>query len=271
MYVLCASLGCCSGDPAKIRLIIAPSDVKTGSINVYNQSPDAKDVKVYLEDWLYLPVCDGTKDFKPAGTTSLSAVGWIDFSPSEFMLPAYGKKVINYAVRVPKGAQGGHYAVLFFENYLGQQKTPAQGVSVNLAVRVASLFYIEPKGSIERKVEISGFKIQKADGKFYATVDLKNSGNVDITSRANFFIIDDKGVAFARGEFNEVYTFPNDSVVMTSSWKEPLPKGKYDFILTMDISKPLREAGLPEAAAITKEAQIEIGEGGEALVTGDLR
>lgn len=257
-------------DPAKIRLVIAPGDAKTGSINVYNQSPEAKDVKVYAQDWVYLPVCDGTKDFKPAGTTELSAGSWISFVPSEFMIPAFGKKAINYSVRVPSDVNGGHYAVLFFENYLGEQKTPAEGVNVNLAVRVASLFYIEPKGTIERKAKIDNLKISKAKDKFYITADFTNTGNVDITARANFFIIDKKGVPYARGEFNEVYTFSKNVAVLSSSWKDKIPKGKYDLILTVDISRVLREAGLPEEPAITKEAQIEIGDDGEIVNVSGL-
>lgn len=258
-------------NPPKTRLIISPGSTQTGTINVLNNAKEAKKVKVYLEDWVYLPACDGSKDFRPAGTTELSAANWISFVPAEFSIPAYGRQVINYAVKVPPEAGGGHYAVLFFENYLGEQKTPAEGVSVNLAVRVASLFYIEPKGTIKREARIDELKIAKKEDKFYITVSFTNIGNVDITTKANFFIIDEKGMAYARGEFNDVYTFPGNTAVLTSSWKERIPRGKYDLILTVDMGKALREAGLGEVPAITKEAQIEIGGDGEVMRIGELR
>lgn len=88
-------------EPAKIRLIISPGNAQTGTINILNNSKEAKSVRVYLEDWIYLPACDGTKDFKPAGTADLSAAKWISFLPSEFTIPAYGRKTLNYTVKVP--------------------------------------------------------------------------------------------------------------------------------------------------------------------------
>ena len=250
-------------DPAKIRLVISPNNAHSGKINIYNPSGEPRRVKVYLEDWKYLPVCDGTKDFKPAGTTDLSVANWISFVPDEFTIPAFGKQVLNYTVRVPADAKGGHYAVLFFESYVGDQTQTKEGVSVNLAVRIASLFYIEPKGTIERQAKIENVKVAKKQNKNYLTAKFSNIGNVDINAKGTFFIIDKKGMVYARGEFNEVFTFPQDSATFTSYWKESIPNGTYDLILTIDISKPLREARLEEAPSITKEFKIEIGENGE--------
>ena len=258
-------------NPPKTRLIISPGSTQTGTINVLNNAKEAKKVKVYLEDWVYLPACDGSKDFRPAGTTELSAANWISFVPAEFTIPAYGRQVINYAVKVPPDAGGGHYAVLFFENYLGEQRPPREGVSVNLSVRVAALFYIEPKGTIKREARIDELKISKKEDKFYITVNFTNVGNVDIPVEANFFIIDEKGMVYTRGDFNEIYTLPQNTALLTSYWKEQIPKGKYDLILTVDISRALKEAGLGEVPAITKEAQIEIGDNGEVTRIGELR
>lgn len=259
-------------EPPKTRLIIPPGNSQTGTINVVNSEKQAKQVKVYLEDWSYLPACDGTKDFKPASTTELSAASWISFVPSEFTIPAYGKQALNYTVKVPPEASGGHYAVLFFENYLTERRQiPLEGVSINLALRVASLFYIEPKGTIKRLVAINDIKIEKKKDGFYITADFTNTGNVDITAKSNFFIIDQQGMVYARGDFNDVYTFPADAAILKSSWKETIPRGKYDLILTLDIGKALKDSRLGDFPAITKEAKVEFGENGEVLNIGELR
>lgn len=258
-------------EPAKIRLSILPGNSKTGAIKINNFSQEPKNIKAYLEDWVYLPVCDGTKDFKPAGTLDLSASKWISFLPSEFTVPAYGTKLVNYTVKVPQDAKGGHYAVLFFENYLPEPQKSSEGVSVNVAVRVASLFYIEPKGAINRNTKIEELKLTREENKFQLTAKFSNIGNVDINTKATFFIIDKKGMVYARGEFNEVYTFPQDVATLVSTFKEPLPEGKYDLVLTIDIGRALEQAGLGKVPAISKEAEIEIGENGKVLKIGELK
>lgn len=261
-------------EPAKVRVIVAPGSAKTGTIKIDNPYSEPKNVKVYVEDWVYLPGCDGTKDFRPAGTTDLSAAEWISFSLAEFKVPAFGRQILNYTVRIPSEAKGGHYAVIFFENTLGDQKNvpQAEGVNVNLAVRVASLFYVEPQGTINRQAKIENLKvINKGYGNFSVTVNFINTGNVDITTKGSFSIIDRKGMVYARGEFNDVYTFPQDTAVLVSQCKELIPKGVYDLILTIDTGKALEELGLGRGPVITKEAEIEIDKDGQVRKIGRLQ
>lgn len=258
-------------EPAKIRLIIPPGSSKTGTIKVYNLSGEPKNIRAYFEDWYYLPVCDGTKDFKPSGTTERSAAPWIDFSPSEFTVPPYGKQQVNYTVKVPADAQGGHYCVLFFENYLSEGQQNEEGVTVNVAVRIASLFYIEPEGTIKRSAAIEDLKIAKERNKSVITAKFTNTGNVDINTKSTFFIIDQKGMVYARGEFNDAYTFPGDSTTLSASWSETLPKGVYDLVLTVDIGRALSEAKLGKVPAITKEVKMEVGDNGEVVSLGALK
>jgi len=259
-------------DQAKVRLIIAPGGTKTGSIKIDNPSPEAKLIKIYLEDWVYLPPCDGTKDFKPIGSTALSASSWISFSPSEFTIAPFGRQTLNYAVKVPEEAQGGHYAVIFFENYLDDSgKGTSEGVNVNLAIRVATLFYIEPEGTIKREAKIDDFEVSSKDGKLKISLKLSNIGNVDITTNSTFFILDKKGAVAARGQFNNVYTLPGDSVVLTANWKELIAEGSYDLILSIDIGKALEEAELGRGPVITKEAKINFASDGSVISVGELK
>ncbi len=259
-------------EPAKVRLSILPGASRTGTVKIYNLSGDPKNIKAYLEDWVYLPPCDGTKDFKPSGTTALSAARWITFFPSEFIVPAYGKQIVNYTVSVPQDKRGGHYAVLFFENYMGDPKKAKEGVNINLAVRIATLFYIESADTVKRQIKIDKLKIIKEEEKrLKISAWLQNIGNVDVSLKGNFFIIDSKGMVYARGDFNDLYTFPGDAAELLSYWKDAIPKGKYDLVITLDISKPLEESGLGKVPAITKEASLEIGEKGEILSVSELK
>jgi hypothetical protein len=240
-------------------------------MTVLNPAPDAKKVSVYVNDWKYLPVQDGTKDFQPPSTFKLSAAKWITFLPAEFTIPAFGKVVLNYTVRVPEDAKGGYYAVLFFENYLGGEQVGAEGVNVNLAIRVACLFYVEAKGTVERTVVIDNLRFNKQQERFCLSADFSNTGNVDITAKSDFYIIDDKGMVYARGDFNDVYTLPQDTAKISSCWKEIVPAGTYDLVMTIDIGRALKELRMGEIPALTKETQIEIGGSGEVTRIGELK
>ncbi|HTZ11237.1 MAG TPA: hypothetical protein VMD04_02510 [Candidatus Margulisiibacteriota bacterium] len=260
-------------EPPKVRIIASPGESQAGQIKALNNSPYPRKVKVYASDWKYLQAQDGSKDFLPPSTLESSAVKWITFYPAEFTIPPYGKTSVSYTVRLPQDARGGHYAVLFFENYLSDQTKVSQeeGVSVNLAVRTASLFYVEAKGYSERKAVINNLKFKKENDKFYLNAVFTNSGDLDITAKSDFYIIDDKGMIYARGDFNDIYTLPQDVAVLEGYWKEKIPAGKYDLVMTIDIGVALKELQLGEIPAITKEAQIEIGETGEVVKAGELK
>lgn len=258
--------------PAKVRLSILPGSSKAGSITVENPTDSDKYIKVYLEDWYYVPEATGSKDFKPAGTDELSCAPWISFVPAEFKLAPYSKQYINYSVKVPEGATGGHYAILFIENTAPQTETNSEGIGLSLAIRIASLFYIEPEGTIKRAADLTNLKVEKSDkAGMSISLDFKNTGNVDLTVGGSFNLMDKKGMVIARGEFNDIYTFPAGTATLSAEWKDALAKGKYDLILTIDLGKALEEVNMGRGPIIVKEAEIEIGNSGRITNVGQMR
>ncbi len=259
-------------NPTKVRLIIPQGESRSGIIEVENPSEESFVVKAYLQDWVYTSLQNGTKEFFPPGTTPFSCSDWISVSLSEFVIPAYGSQKINYTVKVPPGAEGGHYAVLFFESLLQETKVK-RFTDLGVIVRIGALFYIEPETTIKRWAEVKNLMLEnkQKDKTLGVKLDFSNTGNVDITCRGTFALMDKLGMVAARGEFNDVYSLPRDKAKLTAVWKEPLPKGKYDLILTFDIGKSLEEAGLGRGPVITKEAEIEIGDDGQAVRVGELK
>jgi len=260
-------------DRSKIRLSIPPGQSQAGIINIENPNPEKQFVQMYLEDWHYSPAADGTKEFVLANSTPLSCASWINFSPAELTLPPFSRNQIHYTVRVPSEAKGGRYAVLFVENLLGSPEAKEETVSVGLAIRMAVLFYIEVAGTIERSGSIGNLRLELEPGDTLSvSTDFKNTGNVDITAGGTFNIIDRTGMVYARGEFNDVYTFPGDEAVLqASSSGEHLRPGRYDLIITLDLGKALEGTGLGRGAMLVKEARLEIGENGQILSWGKLR
>lgn len=259
-------------DRAKIRLIVAPGEAKSGEIKVENPSAEALTVKAYLEDWRYLPARDGSKEFMPVGTTQLSCARWISFAPAEFTIPPFGQQVIRYTAKVPDDAKGGHFAVLFFETKL-EQVQEKETVGLMVQIRLGALFYVEAEDTVRRVGQLTNFSVSRNPNNKYLLItgDFKNTGNTDITCGGSFHIMDGAGMVLARGEFNNVYTLPGDAAKLTATWKEPLAKGKYDLVLTFDLGKALEEARMGRGPVTVKETDIEIGENGEVIKAGELR
>lgn len=235
--------------------MIKPGGSQAGIINVNNPSSEDKDVRVYLEDWYYVN-SDGSKEFKPAGTLANSCASWITVSPQQFHLPALSSIPIHYTVKVPPKAVGGHYAVIFFESLIGKAVSEGE-VGVNLSVRIGALFYIEPEGTINKMAQVERISLtqKQADTPFQLKAYFKNTGNIDITATGVFNIIDKEGMVLARGQFNDIYTFPKEEAVLTSHWDGLIEPGVYDLIITLDLG------GTP----YIKEAGIKIPKGQEEI------
>lgn len=259
-------------DQAKIRLIVAAGSSKTGTINITNPTQYPKHIKAYLEDWYYTSNADGSKDFEPAGTTEYSCADWISFAPAEITIPPFAKKRIEYTVKVPQGTSGGHYAILFLESS-PTTDSQSEGVSIGVVVRVGCLFYIEPAGTIQMTSEMSNLKVERRSNNESLEIglDFANTGNVDITAGGTFHIMDKQGFVLARGELNNVYTFPKDTGKLEGRWPKAIPQGKYGLVITIDLGKAREEAGFERGPLVVKEAEIEIGSLGQIVKVGDLK
>lgn len=222
----------------KVELELLPGETYSGEIMTENPTEKDLGLKVYLQDWVYNPAGDGEKTFTPVGSTPLSASAWISFNPAETVVPPFGRAPVRYTIRVPQDAKGGYYSVFFFETVLGVQ-TDEEGASVLVAGRVGSLFFIDVKGTVDRKGEIKSVEVQPPSGNKPVEIQtvFKNSGNTCVVVGGNFLIMDEEGNIKGRGELNKLYTFPGSEVTGSTQWVGRLEKGTYDVVLTYDMGK----------------------------------
>lgn len=261
---------------SKIRVVVAPGERAFGEITLDNPTDQAKSMRLYLEDWYYLPGGSGAKEFLPANSIPTSACSWITFSPADVMVPAFGKQKINYSVNVPADASGARFATLFFETLIskGTLSGADRSAGLNVNVRVATLFYVEVKGTVERTAKISNLNIQpskEAKGPLEITLDIENTGNTDITTSGNFSLMNSEGMVSARGAFNSVYTFPGGNGSLLGTWKGGISAGEYILVITVDLGKALTDAGIGRGPLITKEAPVTIGENNQIVQIGPLQ
>lgn len=261
---------------SKIRIMVSPGERAFGEMTLTNPTDKPKNMRFYLEDWYYLPGGSGSKEFLPVNSTEFSASSWITFSPAEVIVPAFGKQKISYVINAPKDATGARFSSLFFETKIAESVLSDTGRSVgmDIAVRVATLFYVEVKGTAERKAEISNLKIgpsAKNDGSLEFALDFENTGNTDITTLGNFSLMNSDGLVSARGAFNDLYTFPGGKGILLGIWQGKIMPGVYDFIITVDLGKALIDAGMGRGPVITKEASVTIGENNKIVQIGQLK
>jgi hypothetical protein len=252
-------------DKSKIRLYIKPGHSQEGEININNPSDGAMSLRSYVQDWYY-SAGDGGKEFVPPGTTIHSCASWISFSPQDFILAPESSQKIKYSVRVPEGASGAYYAVLFFENMLARPQAidSKQTVGVNLAVRFATLFYIQVDGTLETRGELENIFLKKAAtyAPLLINADFKNTGNADITMSGVFAIMDKTGNVLGRGTISSVYTLPGDKAKLKGIWREALGPGDYNFILTLDLGKAGHKGEFEKGPYIIKEIEMRIAQDG---------
>jgi hypothetical protein len=96
---------------------IVEADVRPGvahgqSLSVTNTTAKPMAVQVYMEDYWY----DGSGTvFAPAGTVERSASTFATVQPSTFSLQVGETRPVQLEMRVPSGAEGGYYCVVFFD------------------------------------------------------------------------------------------------------------------------------------------------------------
>ena len=227
-------------DRPLIEEIIPLSGVAHGTIELENQEEQPAVLEIYLQDWEYLEGGSGDKLFSAPGSSPWSASGWISFYPQKLELPAHGKGMVEYTIRVPADARaGGHYSVMFFESKLGRAPENEQGVSVHYTGRLGSLIEVQVAGTVERTGDITNVTVGafKTDAPLTLGYIFRNTGNIAIRPKASFNIIDQTGRYFGRGEFKQLYTFPGRSGSVTTEWNGTLPSGNYTVVVTADLGE----------------------------------
>ncbi len=221
----------------KVDIDTEAGSTVSGEITVENPTDTVASLKAYLEDWMYVSG-EGDKKFAPPGTMPLSASPWITFATPEPTIPPFGRIIVRYTVRVPEGAAGAHYSVLFFETVIGNMPNE-EGVSVDVAGRIGSLFIVEAKGSVIRDGQIVSLEIALPEGNKPMEIHttFKNTGNVHIPLEGSFLILDEEGQVRARGDLSKLYAFPDQTVDGKTQWVGRLPKGNYTMIATFNLGK----------------------------------
>ena len=237
-------------DNPKVSLQLSPEDNYSGTIIVENPTTDEVSVKAYLEDFIYVAPFDGAKEFYAPGTTSVSLVSWITFSPQEFTLQPFSHRRVNFSISPMSFFDSVHCGVLFFETSIGT--TYENGKAINVLGRIGSLFFIEPKNK-RKQATFNGI-----EGSSYSLIgDFINSGNSFIHAQGTSYTMDDAGMIKDRGVLEELYLLPNDSTRLQIALSSDLAPGTYTMVITFD---------LEEDNSLIKEIDFSLSHSGKVAI-----
>lgn len=231
LVFLCSSVGTVQAqfflEQGKVSLTVSSGERVAKTLVVNNTTNESVPVRVYWEDFDYQAPYDGSKIFLPAGTGKSSASNWINYSPTEFTLPPFGKQTIDYVVSVPAQADAGHYGVMFFER-TGDPIKDATGVQI--VTRVGSLFFIEPKDA-SRNAVVDEIKINedKISGNFL------NQSQVVLIPRMTYYVMDQEGLVVDRGEVKKIYVPPGATAPWSIALSKTVNAGQFTLILNTDL------------------------------------
>ncbi|MDD5680351.1 MAG: hypothetical protein PHI59_03825 [Candidatus Omnitrophica bacterium] len=220
--------------PPSLRLSVLPGETNSGTITVDNKSDTPMDIRVYTEDWIYM--ADGSKKFVPAGTTPLSCAKWIATHPQKLHIEANSRMGVQYTVSMPPDAEGGYYAVIFFESIVNEGEAARGNVMLRFAGRIGTIVYLEAEGRVKKVGSITSFTCGRPDQNSPLAINLtmKNEGNTYIIAEGVANIIDKDGNIFGRKELGPINTFPGDTRDYKAEWMGDLKEGTYDVIATID-------------------------------------
>ncbi len=214
-------------EEGKIRVNVVPNENVDGKLTVHNTSDVDINMKVYWEDFVYKPPYDGSKDFLPQGTSGHSLASWVNVPTRTLELPPFSKRNIPYIINVPEDIAQGHYGVLFFEKVMPTE-TPEKGM--NIISRAGCLFFVEPKNKA-KQIKLDNFRFSEKE----LTADLTNQGNTTIIPDGTFYVIDEGGMVYDRGEIKKVYLPPGKTADYTLMFNADLALGTYTLVMTLDL------------------------------------
>jgi hypothetical protein len=223
----------------------------SGSITVENNSDKDARIRVYAEDFIYVPPFDGSKEFSHLGTTNFSLSSWLVLPPTEFTLLPYANQTVNFILRPQESVTKVHCGVIFFETTIGKT-TNEQGQGIDILGRVGSLIFVEP----QELRKIGEFSEITADHNSL-TGNFLNNGNTFLHVQGTYYIIDAAEIVKDRGKITELYLLPQDKARVAIKLPQNLSEGKFTLVITFD---------LEGETAVVKEIDLQVSANGEVNI-----
>lgn len=176
-----------------------------------------------------------------AGTMERSASLWIQFTPAEVIVPAFGSAVVKAVITVPSTATGSFYTVPIFEGIpvAKTQIVIASTSTASIGVRFRGLIMLTTERGSEYNVEIMDAKFSPTvpSGEIELNLDLRNRGTAYAKTRTAYAILNSSGKLIAHGGIPEKRLLPGQRNTVKGKWAGTLPSGNYTCVVTVSYNR----------------------------------
>lgn len=179
---------------------LEPGESIAEAVNVINNTPDTKTVRVYAAD--STPSTDGGFACEQLSQTPDEVGSWIVMEKSVVTLESGGSERVYFDITMPPDAEVGEHngCILIQEEKAKEDGQPGINLSTRLGLRVA----LTVPGEIIKKLQIGGITSKmNGIGKSILTLNVRNLGNVSIDSQVNIVVSNLFGQEYRRfgGEY----------------------------------------------------------------------
>jgi hypothetical protein len=223
---------------------VQPGSAYEGTVLVKNESTDPREVKLYLNDYLFF--YDLQSHFDAAGSHARSNADWVTFGPDHLTLAPGEGREIGYVVQVPAQVgsappSGSYWSVLMIEEVAAgspestlssAEDVPQLGVrqvtryGVQLATHIA--------GTGEPDVAFIGVDLyEDEEGARILQTNVENTGDVMVQPVVWVELYDEMGTILARYEGTRNRMYPGTSVPQYTD-VSGLGPGIYEALIVVD-------------------------------------
>lgn len=222
-----------SVSPPRFELFGNPGDTLSEKIKISNPSDAELTYSIEVEDFT-AQGDEGGVDFldKDAPNNNFSLAKWVTVEPTKFTVAANSDRILNYSIRIPKGAEpGGHYASVLVK-LAGANTSGASGASVQS--RVGSLILLRVSGDIKESLSVDYFKTDNfyyQKGPVTFALRSKNDGNVHVAPSGTIIIKNTFNKKVKELPLNQANVLPGASRISKTVWDDKALLGRYTATL----------------------------------------
>ncbi|HCQ31763.1 TPA: hypothetical protein DIU27_05320 [Candidatus Collierbacteria bacterium] len=215
--------------PPRLVLFGKPGEIITSQLKVRNDSEEAQNYTVSVEDFVVYDTQGTPIPIKTSTSNRWSLASWIT-APDIIPVDAKTTQIVNIKVRVPMTAlPGGHYAMLTYMPNADVKPGQLKKTASIIGQRVGTLIYFTVAGPVTEKLNILKFSVPQfsEQGPVSFSGTMESLSDIHITPKGNLTISDPLNSIIASVPIETGSIFPETQRDFDVTWSQKWGWGRY--------------------------------------------